>query len=315
MQDINEIEKLDDLTPAILNFIAHLENERRLSPHTTDNYKRDLIHCAVFLRQKRIKDWNQVELQDIRFYLAQEREKQKAARTLNRKISVLRSFYRYLLNQNKIKTDPMAQINSLKTPHLLPKPLDVDEMAQLLNPLSYNTKMDFIRTRDLCMFELIYSCGLRLAETVALNMVDLDLPQQKISVVGKGNKHRIAFIGKHAKLALTQWLSERAHTVSSTEPALFVTQQGKRLSGRMVQKRLATLGISQGLFTHVHPHRLRHSFASHLLESSGDLRAVQELLGHSNLSSTQIYTKINFQHLAELYDKCHPRARKNSDKS
>lgn len=294
----------------INDFLHHLTHERRLSWHTCVNYRRDLNQFSAFLTALKVSEWSLVTSDQVRSFLAAQRQNKKIARSLNRQISALRVFYRYLLNHRHVKADPMLTISALKMPQLLPKPLDVDQMAQLLTI----SAKDFFSLRDRALFEVMYSTGLRLHEVTSLNISSLDMTQQKISVIGKGNKARIIFIGAKAKQSLEEWLSIRAEKISIGEEALFINQQGRRLSDRTIQKCLTKRAGSQGILTNAHPHRLRHSFASHLLESSGDLRAVQELLGHANLSSTQIYTKVNFQHLAELYDKCHPRAKKNSKK-
>lgn len=292
----------------IEKFLHHLQYEKHFSIHTLKNYKIDLLETVLFFNAQNIHYWTDVDESAIRALLVFRKKQNKSARTLNRQLSTLRSFYRYLIQKGQVQDNIALKVSTLKSTRLLPKAIDADKMTKLLTlPPSSN-----LAIRDIALLELLYSTGLRISELVSLNLADVDLEQQQVHVIGKGKKARIALIGQYAYKALKEWLNIRKSFIKQEECALFVNKNGKRLSARAIQYRLYTIGIQQGLDSRVHPHRLRHSFASHLLESSHDLRSIQELLGHENLSSTQIYTKINFQHLANIYDQCHPRASKQS---
>ncbi len=290
----------------IANFLEHLEHERCLSAHTIKNYKHDLENAALFFKKYDIQEWSAVKDETIRALIISNRKLKKLSRTINRQLSTLRTFYNYLIREEIVADNPATRIKVLKTPRQLPKPLDTDETARLLAFETSNS----LSIRDAAILELLYSSGIRISELVALDLTDLDLKQGQMYVLGKGKKNRIALIGRFALQAIQKWLLVRLPLVEPQEKALFVNNKGKRLSIRAIQYRVYQIGLQQGLDTRVHPHRLRHSFASHLLESSGELRAVQELLGHASLNTTEIYTQLNFQHLATVYDKCHPRAQK-----
>ncbi|HQW57441.1 MAG TPA: tyrosine recombinase XerC [Gammaproteobacteria bacterium] len=292
-------------------FLGSLRFERRSSEHTIASYKTDLMDALAFFEADHLDTWQDIQESTIRALLAFRRNQKISPRTLNRQLSALRTFFRYLMRRGLITDNKAMRVLALKTSRALPRALDVDQMAKLLELPASNP----FAIRDLAIMELLYSTGLRVSEIVSLNVRDLDLKQQQTPVLGKGKKSRLALIGRCAVKALEQWLSIRTTLAEPVEPALFVNNKGKRLSARSIQYRLYNIGIQQGVETRVTPHRLRHSFASHLLESSNDLRAVQELLGHADLSTTQIYTKVNFQHLANVYDKCHPRARKQSEEN
>jgi integrase/recombinase XerC len=292
----------------IENFLQYLQHEKQFSKHTVTGYKTDLLDAVAFFNTQHANHWQTIQESTIRALLVSRKSKKKSARTLNRQLSTLRSFYRYLILKGVVQDNKALKVSTLKSSRLLPKAIDVDQMSKLLEYPASNT----LAIRDIALIELLYSTGFRISELVSLNVTDLDFEQQQIFVMGKGKKSRIALIGQYADKALKAWLKIRATFVKSEEPALFISKHGKRLTTRAIQYRLYKIGIQQGLSSRIHPHRLRHSFASHLLESSHDLRGVQELLGHTNLSSTQIYTKINFQHLAKIYDQCHPRASKQS---
>lgn len=310
LKDNELYQKNNRLQQDIKCYIEHLKHERKYSVLTCLSYERDLNQFLDFVKGQNILSWQQLSIDNVRLFFSIQRDLKKQARSLNRKRSALRSFFDYLLKKDIISDNLVLPITSFKTQKLLPKPLDADEVAKLLQ----TNNNDFIQARDAAVFELMYSAGLRLSETISLKRSDIDLSEAKVYIKGKGQKERIGFIGKSAEKALHHWLRFRElyliETRQSDSLALFITKQGKGISARSVQHRLLKLGQQQGMLTRVHPHRLRHSFASHLLESSQDLRAVQELLGHAHLSSTQIYTQLNFQHLASIYDKCHPRARK-----
>ncbi len=255
-----------------------------------------------------IDGWSALSAHDVRAYVAQRHHEGVSARTIARELSTLRSFFHFLMREGHAEVNPAAEVRAPKVRRRLPEVLDVDEMARLLEIRGESP----LAVRDLAMMELLYSSGLRLSELVSLNLTDLDLHEGLVRVIGKGNRERVLPVGRVARTALQRWLSKRAAYASAEETALFISKQGRRLGRRAVEKRLQQWGIQQGLSSRVHPHRLRHSFASHLLESSGDLRAVQELLGHADISTTQIYTHLDFQHLAEVYDSTHPRARKKT---
>lgn len=291
----------------IEDFLNHLSYERRVSAHTERSYKIDLIQAVRFFREhSHIQGWDQIQESHLRAFIIHERTLNKSSRTVHRQLSALRTFFQYLIREQKVNHNPALLVSAPKLPRSLPRSFDVDEIAQLLN----FSADDPLASRDQAMIELIYSSGLRISEVVSLNIQDIDLEQKQMRVLGKGQKARLGVIGKKAKEALVQWLFFRPQLLQSEEQALFLNKRGQRLSVRAVQYRFASRGLQQGLKTRLHPHRLRHSFATHLLESSRDLRAVQELLGHANLSSTQIYTHLDFQHLARSYDECHPRAGK-----
>lgn len=291
------------------DFIQQLKYEKRASDHTLTNYQRDLNRLYDYCKANQISSWKDVEQNNIRSYISARHRKGIASTSLQRELSAQRSFFHFLIKKHLLTGNPAQHVQAPKQPRKLPKILDVDQLTGLLEA---GTSSE-LETRDLAMFELFYSSGLRLSELVTLNMEDLDLEDSTLLIrSGKGGKSRVLPIGRKAKQAIQNWLSLRKQLAKETESAIFVNNRGKRLSNRSVQLRLDQWCKNKGLPNHVHPHMLRHSFASHLLESSQDLRAVQELLGHSNISTTQIYTHLDFQHLAEIYDKSHPRAEKKS---
>ncbi|BAO43304.1 tyrosine recombinase XerC [Thiolapillus brandeum] len=291
--------------PLVDAFLRHLRLERRLSPRTLDAYERDLRDMAAWM-QEHGREWLNLNQAEVRAWTAQRHRQGLSARSLQRRLAALRAFYHYLKREGRIQRNPAMGVRAPKVERKLPSTLDVDQMAQLLE-LPGNKPLDL---RDQAMMELLYSSGLRLAELVSLDMSDLDLSDAMLEVTGKGRKTRRLPVGSKARIAIQRWLEIRQELAEENEPALFVSQRGKRLSPRAVQSRLARRAMEQGAPRRVHPHMLRHSFASHMLESSGDLRAVQELLGHADISTTQIYTHLDFQHLAQVYDQAHPRARR-----
>ena len=295
-------------TQWIASFIDHLHNEKRLSHHTITNYSHDLDQFLQYVEEKGIESWSKCSVHFMRSFIASLFRQGLGGRSIQRHIATIRSFFSYLVRESVLKTNPMVGLSAPKATRKLPNPLDVDQMSQLLteNPKERTP----IIIRDLAMMELMYSSGLRLAELVSLDINDIDFKQGILPVTGKGSKTRVVPVGSVALERLKQWLSVREQLSKSNEKALFVSRLGKRISERTVQERFKIWGIQKSLDSRLHPHRLRHSFASHLLESSGDLRAVQELLGHSDISTTQIYTHLDFQHLAEVYDRAHPRAKK-----
>ena len=246
---------------------------------------------------------------DIRAFAAAERKRGLGTRSLARRLSALRSFYDFLLRIDRVNHNPVKSVQAPKAVKKLPKLLDVDEIGVLLDGPPPNSSLSI---RDLATVELLYGCGLRLSELVNLNYSQIDFSDPSVRVTGKGQKTRIVPLGRKAAKAVRLWLPVRAQWANSDEQALMVSKRGVRLSGRSVQKRLDRMARDRGINRSVNPHMLRHSFASHLLESSGDLRAVQELLGHADIATTQIYTHLDYQYLANLYDKAHPRARRKT---
>ena len=290
------------------SFLSHLEVVRHLSPHTISSYRRDLDSFFAFLKEKH-ESWEEVQDHHIRGFVAQERRRGLSARSIQRALSSIRSFFNYLLDEEVVETNPAANISSPKSAQLLPKALDTDLVKRLLD---FKPQGD-IEIRDKAMVELLYSSGLRLSELCGLNMDSISIKERSCRVVGKGNKTRDLPVGEKAIQSLRDWLLVRENISSDANKALFLNKNGKRISTRSVQLRLERLSKKRGL-PMVNPHMLRHSFASHILESSGDLRAVQEMLGHSDIGTTQIYTKLDFQHLSKVYDDAHPRAKSRKSK-
>ncbi|CAK0755577.1 Tyrosine recombinase XerC [Gammaproteobacteria bacterium] len=293
----------------LIGFIAHLCDERRFSEHTIMAYGRDLDTFLDFCRTQGVVSWEAVNAHRVRAYVAYRHRNGMNGRSIQRELSVLRSFYRWLLREREVKNNPVLGISAPKTGRPLPEVMDVDETARLLEFPGGNAAA----LCDRAMMELFYSSGLRLSELVGLDLPDLDLVDGSVRVTGKGSKTRIIPIGGPAREVLAAWLRVRAGLAAPGEEAVFVGRVGRRVHPRTVQRHLQAASLSQGV-TPIHPHLLRHSFASHLLESSGDLRAVQELLGHADIATTQIYTHLDFQHLAKVYDQAHPRAHRNGDK-
>ncbi|MGJ0486360.1 MAG: tyrosine recombinase XerC [Methylomicrobium sp.] len=292
------------------DFLVELEIERRASLHTVNSYRRDLEQLIRFCSEKSILRFSDVRQPHIRAHIAARHRQGICSKSLQRELSAMRSFYQFLLKKSRVEINPAEHVQAPKQPRKLPKTLDVDQVTGLLEAGAHSD----LEIRDLAMFELFYSSGLRLSELVALNLSDVDLDEQQLIVKsGKGGKARILPIGRKAAEAIRNWLPFRNNTADRAENAIFTSSKGFRLSARSVQLRLERWRIAKGIAEHIHPHILRHSFASHLLESSRDLRAVQELLGHSNIGTTQIYTHLDFQHLAEIYDQAHPRAKKTSE--
>lgn len=287
-------------------FFTNLQGARNYSKHTIDAYSRDLNKFFSFLNgcETDITAANEPVLRE---YISERYMSGISARSLQRELSSLRHFFEYCRKQHIIKDSPMTLIKAPRSNKRLPSTLSVDQIANMLD--STKTK-DPLVIRDLAILELIYSAGLRLSELVSADLLDIDLAQGHIRVLGKGRKERETLIGARAKQALQKWFAVREQFAQPQETALFVGRSGQRMTDRNVQKRIERFAKHHGLEQHLHPHMLRHSFASHLLQSSGDLRAVQELLGHADISTTQIYTHLDFQHLAQIYDKAHPRARK-----
>jgi len=320
------------MTPAALEWVSrfrrYMSSERRLSAHTDTSYARDLAALVKFCNRAGLGDWSALDTQHVRTFAAHSHAAGLAPRSIQRRLSAVRSFYEFLLREAhsggrgatagagagrqsgtpRVTHNPAHDVRAPKAARRLPQTLDADQMARLLEiPAG-----DGLTARDRAIMELLYSSGLRLAELVGLNVTSLDLKDRMVQVLGKGEKARIVPVGRVAAQALRLWLKERAAVAKEQEAALFVGRSGRRLGPRAVQLRLAYWARRQGLGMHVHPHLFRHSFASHLLESSGELRGVQELLGHADISTTQIYTHLDFQHLARIYDATHPRARRKA---
>lgn len=293
--------------PAINNYLDDLRVARRCSPHTVSNYARDLKAIARSATARSVESWQTLTGNDVRAIIAEQHREGIAGRSLARRLSALRGLYNYLIGLGRCEINPAQDILAPKDKKALPATLDPEEVNRLL---SQNLNDPMI-CRDLAMFELMYSSGLRLAELVSIDLADLDLSVGQVRVTGKGGKVRDLPVGEHAIGAINKWLGYRRSLPGADDTAVFLSSRGKRIAPRTVQMRLKKLAESQGLDRDCYPHMLRHSFASHLLESSGDLRAVQELLGHADISTTQIYTHLDFQHLAQVYDESHPRARRD----
>lgn len=297
----------NELTGPLTEFIRHLASEKRHSPRTCDSYQRDLLRLAGWLGRSGFVAWQRVTNHDLRRYVATLSREGLSGRSIARHLSATRRFYQFLLREKLASDNPALDIRAPKSGRRLPRVADVDQLNHLLD----GQPDDPLEVRDLCMFELMYSSGLRLAELASLDLDTVDLRSGEVRVVGKGGKERLLPVGRKAIAAIQAWLTYREALANVGEAALFVSQRGERLSHRSIQARLSRWGISRGADQKLHPHLLRHSFASHMLESSGDLRAVQELLGHADIATTQVYTHLDFQHLARVYDQSHPRARRN----
>ena len=296
-----------ELGDGLERFAAHL-GERGLSAHTQRAYLRDLDAFADYCREAGVERCADIDVHRVRAFVAREHRRGLEAKSLQRMLSSLRAFFDCLIEDGGLGHNPADGVRAPKVRRRLPEILDVDQTARLLAI----DAGDPIAARDRAVMELIYSSGLRLAEVVALDIPDIDLEDGIVTASGKGNKTRRVPVGRMAREAVRRWLHEAAALRAPGETALFVSRQGRRLSARSVQARIDGWARRQGLDPKVHPHMLRHAFASHLLESSGDLRAVQELLGHADLATTQIYTHLDFQHLARVYDGAHPRARRRT---
>ncbi len=288
--------------PAAIDiYLQHLASERRLSPHTVKNYRLDLQRLHALVSEQNLAE---LKVADIRNCVVRLRSQGLSAASLARHLSSWRGFYHFGCRRLGYKSNPCTGLRPPKAAKPLPKTLSPDTCTQLLEKNADST----LELRDRAMFELFYSSGLRLSELVGVNLADLNLATGEVSVTGKGNKTRIVPVGEKARDAIHTWLAVR--TAATDELALFVGQSGRRLGQRSVELRLDRWARRVGLNQHVHPHMLRHAFASHVLQSSGDLRAVQEMLGHASISTTQVYTHLDWQHLAKVYDQAHPRAKK-----
>ncbi len=287
-------------------FALHLETERRVSANTIFHYRRDVIKLNGYLEEHSVRRWSDVDPVMARGFAGESYRSGLSSNSIARMLSAARTFYRYLLREKHVVNNPFEGVNPPKANRKLPRILTAEQAIQLLQIQGDDT----LAIRDRAILELFYTSGIRLQELVGLNLTDVNLEDSIMRVLGKGSKTRILPIGSHATKSLKHWLVERAKWAHDEEDALFVTRRGTRPTSRAIQLRIQARAVEQGLPTGVHPHMLRHSFATHILESSGDIRAVQEFLGHSNLSTTQIYTHLDFGHLSKEYDRAHPRAKR-----
>jgi integrase/recombinase XerC len=297
----------------IERFASHLKHERRMSAHTVAAYLADLAQLAVFCEARKIVCFSDIDSSQVRTFAAASHARGLGARSIQRQLSALRTFFEFLMREGANTRNPAVDVRAPKQKKRLPTTLDADQMGRLL---AFRTD-DTLSARDKAVMELFYSSGLRLTELVSLDVASIDLKDRTVRVMGKGAKSRVVPIGRYAIAALERWFAERAlllaRTPAGAHPGpVFVGRGGRRLSARAVQLRVDLWARRQGLGVHVHPHMFRHSFATHLLESSGNLRGVQELLGHADIATTQVYTHLDFQHLAKVYDASHPRARRRS---
>jgi integrase/recombinase XerC len=302
-----------DADAARTEFLQRLTRERNLSSHTRLAYERDLAALVRWCDQQGLADWSRLDHGHVRAFAARSHAGGLAPASVQRRLSAVRSFYQFLEREGLCAHNPALDVQAPKRPRRLPRTLDADQMARVLDgPGTAPEPADrLLRDRDLAIMELLYSSGLRLGELVSLDLAALDLADRTVRVTGKGRKTRIVPVGKQAITALRRWLQHRAALARPDEQAVFVNRTGSRLGPRSIQQRLAAIARAQGVPVKLHPHLFRHSFATHLLESSQDLRGVQELLGHADISTTQVYTHLDFQHLARIYDQAHPRARRN----
>ncbi len=296
------------LETALDAYFEHLRSARQLSAHSLEGYRRDLNKLLAYCEREQILDWSALQSRHLRQLVGELHRQGQSSRSLARLLSSVRGLYRYLNQERLCEHDPATGLSAPRGERRLPRLLDTDRAMQLLDG---GVEDDFIARRDQAMLELFYSSGLRLSELVGLNLEQLDLPAGLVRVLGKGNKARELPVGSKAREALQAWLPLRA-LANPSDRAVFIGQQGRRLGARAVQMRVRQAGVRE-LGQHLHPHMLRHSFASHMLESSQDLRSVQELLGHADIGTTQIYTHLDFQHLAKVYDQAHPRAKRKQD--
>lgn len=299
----------------IVQYLEVLKNQRNLSPHTISNYQLDLLDLESFANGKELSNLTYF---DLRRLTSQRHAQGLNARSIARKLSCWRGFYRWLADQTPLAANPVDGIKAPKKEKSLPKALGADDAVRLVSQKASNEPTPCVNH---AMFELLYSSGLRVSELVGLDVADIkenghtslgwvDMSQAEVHVTGKGNKQRIVPVGKPALEAIQEWLLLRPMLLKNDAHPLFLTERGTRMSVRLVQLRLKAHAQLIGIPADVHPHVLRHSFASHVLQSSGDLRAVQEMLGHSSIAATQVYTSLDFQHLAKVYDASHPRAKK-----
>ena len=290
----------------IEQYLNHLGTEKNYSPHTIKSYQRQLLKTLEGCTEEAVKGWQEMDVHHFRTLIAKWHHGGLSPRSIHQRLSALRGLFNFLIREQQAENNPLTSLRAPKMGRKLPRDIDIDEIFHLLDDMP---KKSTLEARDHAMLELFYSSGLRLAELASLNLFNIDFSDNSVQVIGKGNKSRRSPVGSTALIAIKCWLAMRASIAKVEETAVFVSQRGSRLSHRAIQQRLKHWGKQLGLSTPVHPHKLRHSFATHMLEASGDLRAVQEMLGHADLSTTQIYTHLDFQHLANIYDSAHPRAR------
>ena len=287
-------------------FLQCLRTERQLSLHTVSAYRRDLACLQKYCDENAIKIWKDLRVHNMRRFAAVSYASGLSPRTIQRRLSGARSFMNWLIREGHLKTNPVTEIYAPKVARRLPATLDLEQMERLLKiPCDSRSSL-----RDKAIMELLYSSGLRLAELVSLDLGDIDLIDATVRVTGKGNKQRVIPVGRYAREAVSAWLKVRAQDSDLEERAVFVGSRGRRISRRTVQEMVRRRAVEAGLPQRIYPHLFRHTFATHMLESSSDLRAVQEMLGHADISTTQVYTHLDFQHLAQIYDKAHPRAQR-----
>jgi integrase/recombinase XerC len=299
--------------PLVERWLTMLRVERRLSPNTERSYRRDLASFAAWAASRGFDDWSRLDAQHIRAFAAAAHRDGLDPRSIQRRLSAVRGLFRFMIREHLIQHNPAVDVQAPRAAKRLPPALDVDRMGRLLDgPGTAGAPEDALIVRDRAIVELFYSSGLRLSELVGLDLRDIDLKDRLVRVLGKGSKTRIVPVGHQAISAIEAWLRVRAGLANTDTEAAFVGRGGQRLGCRAVERRVTAWARRQGLDVKVYPHLFRHSFATHLLESSQDLRGVQELLGHANISTTQVYTHLDFQHLARVYDAAHPRARRKS---
>ena len=319
MTDSAQTATQEPLWPGAEDWLAELRDQRRVSPHTLSSYERDLRRLQSLAGAATPAELTAL---DLRRFVGRLHASGLSGRSIARSLSAWRGLLRWLARRGVLDANVAEGLHAPKHPKRLPDALSVDEAFRLLNPVSLTddptdvpAREQVLQCRDQAIFELFYSSGIRLSELVGLNMDCLtDLRQGEVRVLGKRNKTRVVPVGRTAQASVEAWLAVRAQLLKvAEEPALFLGQQGKRITPRMIQLRLQKHGQQQGLPQRVHPHQLRHSFATHMLQGSGDLRAVQEMLGHASIASTQVYTHLDFQHLAQVYDQAHPRAHRSKE--
>ena len=298
-----------NLNYSLEQFYEFLRSERGLSVTTQRNYQQQLTIIAEQFIELGLTEWQNVDASWVRQVASRGKRDGLKASSISTRLSSLRSFFDFMILRGELSANPAKGVSAPKRARPLPKNIDVDELAQLLEVVDDNP----LAIRDRAMMELMYGAGLRLAELVTIDVRDIDLVRGEVRVIGKGDKERKAPVSGQAKIWVEHWLNVRSQLIKQQESALFLSKLGCRISHRNVQKRMKEWGIKQGIASHVSPHKLRHSFATHLLESSGNLRAVQELLGHENIATTQIYTHLDFQHLAQAYDQAHPKAKRKKE--
>jgi len=288
----------------IKEYIVFISQVKNLSENTSKSYERDLKKLHLFLLDLNISEYSQISAETCSAWVGSLYSQNNNPKSIQRHLSSAKGFFRFLKKNNLIESSPFELISAPKSSSTLPEVLSPEDVEQLLNFKPTN----MIEIRDMAIVELMYSSGLRVSETANINISDFEENKSFLRVLGKGSKTRLVPMGRFAINAINNWLMEREKILNNTD-ALFLNSKGTRLTVRSIQLRLKKMAVKQGL-PPIHPHMLRHSFATHMLESSGDLRTIQELLGHSSLSTTQIYTKLDYQHLAKIYDQAHPRAKK-----